>query len=221
MKKEFEVDEKKYIVKTPSDLDIREGNNIYAREFNKLLKEGEFLLRAELLKIAKDRGVWGEERDAEVKALEDEFNKLDEKTKKGGYEKSEAIQDALRMQEIRSELLGIRWVLNSWLSQSAEDRAESKRNDYLVSVCILDENNKPVCSNVDDYLSRVDDDKILIDGTNLYQEMMYGTIEILSTLPENVLLKKLGYKKEEKKEEMQPFLENGEPVELINLSPSG
>ena len=215
MKKDFEVEGVKYIVKTPSDLNIREGNKIYTQEFNELLKDKNYHLRSELLKIAKDRGVWDDESEAEISALEEEFKELDKKTTKGGYEKNEAIQDALRMRDIRSELFGVKIARNQWLSQSIEDISDSKRNDYLVSVCILDEKNECVASNVDDYLDRVSEDKALEEGTTVYNEMMYGSLEGLFNTPEGKLLKELDYTYEDEKSESLPFLEDGKPIQSV------
>lgn len=214
MKKEFEVEGVKYIVRTPSDLNIREGNKIYTKEFNKLLKDKDYHLKSELLKIAKDRGVWGDETDAEISVLQKEFQDLEKKTTKGGYEKKEAIEDALRMRDVRSELFAIEFGRNQWLSQSIESISDNKRGDYFVSVSILTEDGKYIASDVDDYLNRVNDDEVLKQGTTIYNEMMYGSLDGLFNTPEGKLLDQLGHVPEDIEDiKSLPFLENGEPID--------
>ena len=215
MNKEFEVDGKKYQVKFPSQFHQQEARKLRAKEFNRLLKTGEFQTRAEIKK--RIDAVTTKEEKAEEESDRKKLHKLEEKLSKGGYDADQAIQDSLEAAKLRDKLVGRGLVISAAFNESAESFADALQFDYLVSVSILTEDGKPVCKDVNDYLQRVGDDEVLSQGTLHYQELTQGSYEDLFNTIEKQVLKALDYKAPEP-EKPKPFIKDGKEISLTDES---
>lgn len=214
---DFKIGEQNYKVVKPNAKQHAEANKIYTTEFNKLLKEGVLMVKDEMLAIAKKRGLWSDKKEVENKTKAKEIVKLQDKIEKGGYELSEAREDVKRIQELRSEMFQDQVVLNGILDNTVEQQATNARYDYLASVCIVDEKNRPVCKSLDDYYNS--EDPAIALGTFHFSKLFYGThdnksvdIQFVEQYGLNDVGEDPGHKEEEKVEK-KPFLQDGKPIE--------
>lgn len=166
--------EKVVYVKTPSNLQLKKAGLVANKAFAEAVNSG-CLLKAKTEKVLRDQGLWGEEQIKELKEITERILANELKLKKGGIKRSEAKDIAFSMREDRykqTELLG---VLNSLDSKTAEGVSTDARFDYLASVCIVDEENQPLCKNLDDYQERAANGDNLINEAALeFSSLFFG-----------------------------------------------
>lgn len=226
---EFEVNGSKYKIKMPTAAQQHEARRVYNRAKNAAIADG-CMIREQVPKFARERGIITDEREAEIRQLEKELTELSAKLDAGGVELEEAKEWALRMREIRAELLVHNLVYASIMADTAERQADSARDEFLMSVCITDLYNKPVCKNIDDFIAR-QDDPVVIAGIDKYNELVSGlNSNFVYDLPENKFLTEYNFvdenlqlledKVEDVKVERKPFLRNGVPLVITDDTPS-
>ena len=141
------------------------------------------------------QGLWSAEQQAKVDKIDQEIRDKLLKLKKGGIGLSAGRDIAVevriaRMQ--RSLLLSERNVHDDLTAEAISDNAKF---DYLVSVCVKDEEGKPVFESVEDYKEKADANHPYVgEAAAKLAGMLYGLDEDWETnLPENQFLKKFNF----------------------------
>lgn len=183
-------------VKKPS-ADIRIKSQLI---YNKMIKEaivaGSMLNRAvesEAVKL----GLWNDELKAKAEAVADELRTLELKLRSGANAfntKEEAKGCALKMRELRSELIEINRSKDELYPITAESFADDARIKFYVSQCCIDNNTgKTYFKSYDDYLER-SDSEVASAALGAYFELMYSDVgDWQGNFYENKWLKDNGY----------------------------
>ncbi len=211
-KTEFDFEGKKYTVRLPNSKERSEGERIYNRVFAAALADGCFI-EARIMKVAKEHGVWSEEKDAEVAALRKELEDGQTKLDEGGIELAEAKEIALAMRKSRNQLLIYNLMLEELKSQSVNRKADNARTEYFVSRCLLDEKGRQVFRDLDDFYMNQNGDLAQL-GTYNFSRVWYNYNADSWNFPEDDFLKEFGLDEPApEKKERKPFLQDGKPIE--------
>lgn len=107
----------------------------YQKEFQKLLKTDAFILKAQTGDLLKKQGVWSDEQEAECKRQERKLSEALSAFCRGGMTKSEGYDKAVEIIKIRQKLNGEYAKQNSLDPQTAENRCEDTRINYMIYKC--------------------------------------------------------------------------------------
>ena len=211
-KQTFEVDGKTYAVRLPNAKEREEGERIHNRIFAYTLKMGG-LLEGQIMMVAKERGLWDEEKEAELKATREELIEKERILDEGGIELDEAKVIATQMKELRTKLLIFNFMLEELRSESISRKADAAQVEFFISRCTLDDRDRQVYKDLDDYY--VNQNTPLAQGAMIaFNKLWYNFNEDSLKFPEDVFMQE--YFKEEleppKKKEKKPFLKEGKPV---------
>ncbi len=158
---EFESEARKLMVVKPSRKDEKDAEIEYAKVHTDLLRKG-FLLEVEVEKVARERKLWDDFRQGEVKRINKEL--VDSERMLAGRVEGATLDDkrkaALKMFALRAELSDLRSSLTSLSDDTAEAKARQAKFTFLLCRCYkFAETGKQVYSNPDDYLERSEADK--------------------------------------------------------------
>jgi hypothetical protein len=188
-----------YNVKKPTSLDYRDAklysNGIAAKIASTVDKDGKpaFLTRAKIRNLLVQTGEWNNALEQELMDSYKEINDAERKLAKGGIKKSDAKTLALRVRAIRNRQAEILSKTRSMDEYSIEAQVDNANFDYLVFICILDEEGKRVYKDIDDYKEN-GNDEVTIKAASKLAEMLYGYDENAEKeLPENRFLLKYGF----------------------------
>lgn len=129
-------------VKRPDAEQSKELQKVWNKAFNEALLS-KAPLRQKLVDIARQQGLWNDEKEKEVDKLQKELFDIELKLKKGGkagLTKSGAKKLALRVREIRAEIRDIMSGRNELDSRCAESQAETEKFAHAVAMCTWDAN---------------------------------------------------------------------------------
>lgn len=182
--------EREFLVKTPSLNDQREAQKVYNQAFTDAIKS-KSVVRAKLDDLLSDQGLWNDEKQAKFTSLQRDLLEGEKRLAKGGFSLNEAKDLAIKMKAVRDEIRDLISVRTSLDNHSAEGQADNARFNYLVSVCVVyNDNKEPYFRNMEDYLNRATEEVALLGAQNL-ANMIYGLDNDYETnLPENKFLKK-------------------------------
>ena len=184
----------KLVVVRPSPKVQSEGDKVYNKAWMNAYKN-DSLLRDQVAVIVKDRGIWNDNLQAELEALDTKLIDLLKKIRAGGVTKLEGRKLAIEVRKLRNERMQLTSTTNNLDNQTCEAQAENARFDYYVSACTLDAETgkKPYFNGYDDYVARKSETVAGDAATNLVK-ILYDYINILqSEFPENRFLRKFGY----------------------------
>lgn len=119
--------------------------------------ENDAILRSEIDKIMKERGLWDDDKQKQLEDIDKRINDGLLALKQGGISLKEARSIAIDVRRARNEkvvLLARRDQLDDF---SAETLSENERFDYIVSQCVLDENGDKIFNSVDDYREKANE----------------------------------------------------------------
>lgn len=152
------------MVRKPRLDELREAQKIHTRTFHDALNAGA-ILRAKLDDVLKEQGLWGDDKDIEIKTLQKEIAELEVKLRGGGLRLDVAKNIALDIIDKRNKIKEIVAIKLVYDSKTAESQADDARTDYLVSVCLVynDKDHKPYFKNLEDYLNS-QNDTVAIEG---------------------------------------------------------
>lgn len=189
-KREFEVNQKKYYVITPSPKVIQEASVTYSVELANCLKRG-VQSRSQVLKFLSENGVWDSSKDKEESEIRKELDELEVKICRGGRQSLKKGREfALRMRDLRRKLTTLISERQAYESNSAESLADNARFDFLVASCTFNENGSKVYPSYQSYVDNAQDDVAYSAASNL-ASIMYGLDEDYSKkLTENIFLSK-------------------------------
>lgn len=148
------------------------------------------ILRSQLNEYMKVNGLWSDEKDEELKVLIEKIRGSLRKLSKGNIKLSEAKEIALDIRRDRIEQTALLTQQTELDGFTVEGQIENVRFDYLVSVCILDQNHELLFETIGDY-NKVNDLDHIIEAATELSSMLYGLDPNWQhELPENKFLKK-------------------------------
>ena len=165
------------------------------KTFARLLKDNDILLRAQIGRIAKERDLWDDDKEAKLEEVRKQIIEGEAQLSRGGktadgepFSKSDAKELALKMMDARSTFLILNSTLQEFDQYTCEAQAENAEFDYLCSVCIVDDDEKPLFKGIGDYRDKSDDPDIeaaaaeLAKITTSYDEDWYDKLPEVSFL---------------------------------------
>lgn len=207
----FELDGKTYKVKLPNSKQREEGERIHARAFALALKNGGFL-EGNIYKVARENGLWDDEKEAEMAATRQELADRERILEEGGIELEEAEKIAHEMKNLRFKLLVSNFVLEEIRAQSVNRKADAAKIDYFVSCCTFDERDKPVFSSLDDYYIRQNEEIVGV-ATLAFSKIWYNYNENTFKFAEDEFLEEFNLVKPAPEPvKRKPFLKGGVPI---------
>lgn len=177
-----------FLVKMPNLQNQREGQKIYNQAFSDAVKSGS-IVRAKLDDLLTEQGLWDDSKQARFLAIQKELNESEKKLAVGGISLKEAKNIAINMKRVRDELRDLISVKTNLDTHTAEGQADNARFNYLVSCCVVyNDNKKPYFNSYEDYLNR-SSDPVGILGAQKLASMLYGLdSDFEKKLPENKFL---------------------------------
>lgn len=180
-------EEHELCVKKPSYLINEKADMMRSKKFRELIQNG-CLLKVEVDKVAKERGVWSETTEKEIVQLNKQIDELRNKLQKGGIRLVEGEKISLEIMKIRNQILSLNGEKNSLDNNTAEALADNYRFDFMVSECsFYNDSGKRVFETFDDYLLNKDESHAY-DCANNFAKLVYnitdGLIDVLSDMPE-------------------------------------
>lgn len=144
--------------------------------------------------LARQNGDWSDELEKEYNDIQDRLVENGRKLGLGGIKKSEARAIAIQMRIDRMRLRDLSVEKNNIDNYTAEAIAEQARFDYLVSVCLVYNNDgRPYFDSVEEYHEKASD-PVAILGAAKFAFLYYGIgDDFESKLPENQFLLEHGF----------------------------
>jgi hypothetical protein len=147
------------------------------------------LIRKTLEDILIQQGVWNSEKQAQLDKIDDEIRQKLTKLKAGGIKLSEARDCAVDVRIARINRSMLTAERNQHDDFTAESQSDNAKFDYLVSVCLKDEDGKRIFNSVDDYKDNADEPYVGEAAAKL-AGLIYGLDDNWEeNLPENKFLK--------------------------------
>ena len=175
-------------VTRPTKEDNSDAQIVASKVFKKAVMEGA-LLKQSLDNILREQGLWDDNKQQELDEINEKIEKNLLKLKKGGIKLSEARDLAIDVRVLRMQKHRLLVEVNAYDDYTAESQSDNAKFDYLVSVCIKDEEGNKYFKDVEDYQSSADQ-PFVIDCARKLASMMYGLDENWEeNLPENKFLK--------------------------------
>lgn len=184
------------LVNKPTAKNNADAQIVFSREWLKAEANG-CPLRANVDEIAVKHGLWNDEIESNVKAIEKEILETERKLRAGSkfYKtKLDAKKAALHIRKLRNERLKLFSKKNALYEHTAEGYADRAKTNYLISSCVVYANNgKPYFRDLNDYLNRAEE-KASLDITEAFLKLVFADLfELDKKNYENQLLLKLGY----------------------------
>lgn len=175
------------IVVRPTADEISKSQLHSARVVGEAIKSGA-IARSKLNLYMREQGLWDDEKQTRVEALNVLINDGELALRKGGIKKSEARKIALSLRGYRMErnlLLFARTQLDEY---TVEGLAENAKFDYLVSACTKTEEGDRVFDDLSAYKNKQDEPYAAAAAAAL-SSIIYGTDpDWEKKLPENQFL---------------------------------
>lgn len=213
-KETFELEGRAYSVRLPNSKERNEGDRIYSKAFSAAIHDGCFL-DGQIMRVAREHGLWADEKDAEVAALRAELADKENTLEEGGIELDEAKVIALEMRNLRAQLLINNLMLEELKSQSVNRKADNARTEYFVSRCVLDDKGRQVFKDLDDFYLQQNGELAQL-GAYHFSRVWYNYNEESFIFPEDKFLKEFNLEDTPQtlKKERKPFLRGGVPLEV-------
>lgn len=184
----FDVDGVTYTARRPTVEESRQAQKVYNRAFNDAIASGS-PLQAKATDILKEQGLWNDSKQAELEGINKQLLEGEFTLHKGGIYKTEARKVALNLKRLRASMQDLLTPITNFNQHTAEGQANNARFDYLVSVCVVYNNNTPAFSSYEDYLNRSNETVALL-GAGKFAELYYQlNDDFQDKLPENQFLK--------------------------------
>lgn len=196
----FTVDGKTYFVKKPTVEQNKELQNVYNQTFFDALKS-KALLRTKIVEFAKNQDIWSDEKDNELKELN---NKLQSglfklaQGGKGGFKKSQAVELALDIYRLRKKIVGLTAPLDTITQNSAESQADNARFNQMMVLCTYygdgPDEGKQYFTSLDDMNDKIDkQDNVTSEAFKNMVLLSFGIDkDAQAQRPENKLLIEVG-----------------------------
>ncbi len=189
----FKVADVNYKVRQPSLDEQNKAQMVYNKAFSNALSSGS-PLRTEVADILRERGMWNDDKQAELEKLQKDILDKEFILHKGGIYKKEAREIAIKLKKLRDKVSTLFAPIANFDQYTCEGQAQNARFDSLVSNCTVYEDGRPVFSSLEDYKNKAND-PVAIVGSTKFAELHYfiGEDDLGAGLPENQFLKENGF----------------------------
>lgn len=164
---------------SPTQRALQEAAMKYSKIFSDAVRQG-FLLNTEVEKIIKDRGIWGPEKQKEIEGVVEEIEIKEGFIKDETVPKEDKIKIAYELINLRDKKFKMQREINTIYNNTAENRAEEARLQFLTSQCIV---RVPNCEkffrNYEDFIEK--------SGTPAAGEAVYQLITFMNGLDADFL----------------------------------
>lgn len=186
-------EKKTIIVRKPKARDKIDASVYSGEIFYNVIRSGKAILRSKLAENFKSLGLWDDEKEKKLEALNKEINASEAKLKNGGIPKLTARKIAIELRLKRAERTGMLFQTTQLDSKTLEGQCENVEFDFLVSRCLFNEDQTPVFSSVEEYLEN--EDEHIAQCASKLSGILYGIDEDWeSKLPEVAFLVKYKWK---------------------------
>lgn len=197
--KEVVVEGQKYFVKKPTSKNINDARIFVGGIFRKMAEQDTPpITRDSLPQYMQKLGVWDDTKLQLLKDLASKINDGERQLKRGGrtkdgqkFSKDQAKQLAIDMRVWRGQQLDLVLQMRKYDHLTLEGITDNANFDFLVSECSLDENQKRLFKNYDDYQNKAEE-KYSQECAKALAEIMYGSntelLEAEKNNPENKFL---------------------------------
>ncbi len=177
-------------VKRPDNKARQAGQQVYNRSFRQAIESGA-IVRARIDAVMRDQNLWDDTKQKRYEELNKQLLGHELRIKKGGLRLKDARELAIQMRRDRWELRNLNFDRNQLDLHTAEAQAENERFNFLVSSCtVFADTGKGYFKDVEDYLTR-EDDEVAPKAATTLGKMMYGLEDDFEhRLPENAFLSK-------------------------------
>lgn len=185
---------------SPTQKQNSKANLVQKAEFSRALR-AEVLTSAEVEKLLRDRGLWGEEQEAKLNVLNEKLRELTDQLDDDTLSNEDGEKLCVRIEDLRAEIAQINDIHQTIAPNTCELMAEEARIKYLATVCVVDaKTNRPVYKDVDHFDDLMDSEPQMT--VSAYTETMVGLMslsfdrdlptDLSSSLPENEWRSKRG-----------------------------
>lgn len=164
------------------------GSKIASNKAFKEAIESGCYFREKLKSVMEAQNLWDQEKEDRLNSLTEQIRQNVLKLKRGGIKKSEAKNIALETRKLRVEHAALLSKTRELDSFTVEGQAENAGFDYLVSVCTVDEEAKPIFKSLDDYRDRGSEDVAFLAAKELSKILFDMNDDWEKELPENKFL---------------------------------
>lgn len=189
MSKEVEFKGVKYSIKKPTRKDLTEAQITYNKAFSWAI-ENKFMLSEELDKYLEQKGVWTKDKQVEYKTLTDKIQDNVSKINRGGFKFKDAVEMALEVTNLRSQISTLIAEKNKYSSNCVEGYAHNSQFDFLTSRCCCKEDGSLVWATIDDYMTEPDEELVVFLASSFADYFYDLDNNLEKTLPENKFLVK-------------------------------
>lgn len=190
--KRFEVDGVEYgIIDVSADI-LSEATIVYNKAFNTAIKNGA-MVRKVLSQHLRQQGLWGDDKEEELKLLCKDIAAIEYKIKSGQVKKASEMKElALQLKEKRAGVFSTNQLLSEYDSITAEGIADNEKFNYIASRCIVDYTTQcPLFSSLSDFTAKANDTKYLTVIVKFAEHYYNLDNSFANSLLENRVLKKL------------------------------
>ena len=165
-------------IRRPNSKDSKEAKLYSNTNVAKSIKSGTFLTRGQAREQLKTQGIWGEAQESQLKELTSKINDLCQIIETGKkndkqLKKSEGREIALEIIGLRNEQLDLLTRVNELDEYTIEAQTENDEFDYLISICLLDEESNRVFNSVDEYKEKAADEPYYFTAAQELQNIIY------------------------------------------------
>lgn len=183
-------------VMDPTPKQLADAKKVYGRTWREFAEEG-VPVKATIERIARDQGIWDDEKEKELQGIQKQILEIERKLKGGGSfygSVEEAKDDAIAMRRLRNKMYESLIEKSALDNNSAESQAENVRIAFLISTCTYSSVTKlPYFKSLDDYYAR-SSEKAALDATNKFLlEVNKVNLNFEHDLPENKFLRDYGF----------------------------
>jgi hypothetical protein len=177
-------------VQRPTVKQKQEGQKVYNKAFRDAVESGG-ILRAKVESVMRDQKLWDDNKQKQLREIQDKLSEAERKIKSGGIKLTEAKEVALQMKKYRAELRNLNSDRIGLDNNTAEGQADNAQFNFFVSSCTLyNDTGKSYFKSHEEFLAKDVDPAIGPAASNLAM-MLYGiNQDYEDKLPENEFLKK-------------------------------
>lgn len=151
-----------YFIKKPTSKDYTDAkihsNSLAVTLLNQKTPDRRpaFLVKSQVNDYLRSQGLWTDEKEDKLTKLGEEVRGLYRKLARGGIKKSEGKDIAIKIIKLKKQQLELLSDSRQLDQYTMESQVENANFDYLVSVCLLDEEGEKVFDSVEEYKENAD-----------------------------------------------------------------
>jgi len=180
---EFEFDGKKYRLNDLTAEQLSEASFKYAMWYNKCIQNG-ILTNEQMVDVLIERKLWTEEETKQKINLQNEINELEKKLSKTKA-KTKQLSIAMRLRNLRNQLVILQSKQSELMKQTAESLADQYKTQWIIFIALADEDGNRLYTDYDDFVRSMD--PVVAEAAKQYIYSQLGFDADKST-PEDAIL---------------------------------